>query len=185
MHDEHVKPPGCTIRVHGDVPQKAIDGLVAAIPMRTVIVEAESQVCGLNRKALKAAIEWQAQEWVEELMIHDMARPSDEPVKSCFAAIVDPGKLAEVVAELLRGFGFLIVENGDDPGDDMRLPAAEVFVENGTVAMHVYKTWNDCQGEPLVTSLAMPTARAFVLALLNAPTAFAQDVERMIQEAAT
>jgi len=144
--------------------------------------DAAPHVCGLDRKALTSAIEWQAQEWVEEFMIHDMARLSDEPIKSCFAAIADPEKLAAIVAELLREHGWQICD--DDPGDDLRLPSAEVFADDNDIGMHLYKTWNDCHGKPPSTGLTMCAARAFILALLNAPTATTQDVERMIQDAA-
>ena len=136
-------------------------------------------ICGLDRSALK----WRSQEWVEDLMIHDMARLSNEPIKSCFAAIVDPEKLAAVIGEMLRGFGFLIVENGDDPGDDMRFPATKVFVENGTVAMHLYKTWKDCEDEPSCVERPMPAARDLALRLLQLPKdATTEDALREVEK---
>lgn len=142
----------------------------------------DTTICGLDRKALKSALEWQAQEWVEESMTNEMGSFTDEPIKSCFAAIVDPKKLAAVIGETLRGCGFLIVENGDDPGDDMRFPAAEVFVENGTVAMHLYKTWKDCEDEPSCVERPMPAARDLALRLLQLPEgATAEDVSREVE----
>jgi len=136
-------------------------------------------ICGLDRKALKSALEWQAQEYVEEFMIHDMARLSDEPVKLCFAAIVDPEKLAEVVAELLRGSGWSVAKDGA-PIRSFALPLVQAFSFDGkSVSVTCWETYD--VGHQI--RFTMQQVRAFVLALLNAPTATTQDVERMIQEA--
>lgn len=119
-------------------------------------------ICGLDRKALKSALEWQAQEWVDEFMIRDMARLSDEPIKSCFAAIVDPEKLAAIIGETLRGFGFA------DLSDMEFAPSHEARVKAQDDQIMVCRRVNGAHklGGPLVT---MPHARALELRLLSLP----------------
>lgn len=58
-----------------------------------------------GRTALASALTWAAQEFVEEQMIADMARLADEPIRSCFAAIVDPEKLAKLLVGEGRRLG--------------------------------------------------------------------------------
>jgi hypothetical protein len=95
-------------------------------------------------------------------------------------AVHDPAKLAAIIAELMQAGEWHVYD--DDPGDDLQLPAAEVFVDGDNIGMHLYRTWNDCRGEPPFTGLTMPQARAFALALLDSPAVTAQDIERMIGE---
>lgn len=132
-------------------------------------------ICGFDRKALMSALEWQAQEWVEDFMIHDMARLSDEPIKSCFAAIMDPEKLAAIIAELLRGFGFA------DLSDMEFAPSHEARVKAQDDQIKVYQRLKGAHklGGPLFT---MPPARDLALRLLQLPKGTTvEDVSREVE----
>lgn len=95
-------------------------------------------------------------------------------------AVHDPAKLVAIIAELMQAGEWHVYD--DDPCDDLQLPAAEVFVDGDSIGLHLYRTWDDCRGEPPFASLTMPQARTFALRIINSPTATAQDIERMIGE---
>lgn len=136
-------------------------------------------ICGRNREALR----WALRD-VERPPHGGIAGATTDTWRARDAArvdICDPAKLAAIIAELLQDGEWHVYE--DDPGDDLQLPAAEVFVDGDNIGMHLYRTWDNCRGEPPFVCLSIPQSRAFALALLDAPNATTQDIERMIGEA--
>jgi hypothetical protein len=92
---------------------------------------------------------------------------SRESHNDALTAISMPEKLAEIVAELLRGLSVKPdVWSPEYPKDD---PSLAIHMDDGSFRAIV----------------SIPQARVFVLALLNAPMATVEDVEQMIQEVAT
>ena len=90
-------------------------------------------------------------------------------------AIVDPAKLAAIIAELIRLRGVLDLSESEIADVlEVRVCAhgEQIMIARRLPDMHKI-------GGPL---LNMPQARAFALALLDAPAATAQDIERMIGE---
>lgn len=135
-------------------------------------------ICGHERETLRRALEFANSSNLDKVS-RGWSRPHDYEGLVLFD-VHDPAKLAAIIAELFTDHDWHVYD--DDPGDDLRLPAAEVFVDDASIGMHLYESWFDCQGEPPFTSLTMPQARAFALRLLDATTATAQDIERMIGE---
>lgn len=89
--------------------------------------------------------------------------------------IVDPDKLAAITAELLRERGVPDLsesEFADVLEVRVRAHGEQIMIARRLPNMHKV-------GGPL---LEMPQARALTLALLDAPNATAQDIERMIEE---
>lgn len=136
-------------------------------------------ICGHDRETLKWALrvaEYQGEESAKIVCgtYAKLAFAYPDNADACgkrdaLWTIVEPTKLAKVISDTLREFRFCVVENGEDPGDDLFFPAVEVFADGDNVGMHLYKTWNDCQGEPKLTTFTMPQARALELRLLSLP----------------
>lgn len=146
-------------------------------------------ICGHDRETLKFV-----------LRAHDMAVPTvrEGILGNAETAAMDldiavPIQLIEVLGETLRGFGFSV--NGDKCDEKQTVVDIDLRGMANIITVKV----TDPEGLSAWFDLTMSKARAFVLALLNAPNVkvgsagswdvaktqplTTQDVERMIQEA--
>ena len=55
----------------------------------------------------------------------------------------------------------------DDPGDDLRLPAADVFVFRNGINIQSWISWAECRGEPPEHQFNMPKARALLASIMS------------------
>lgn len=132
----------------------------------------DTTICGHNREALRKALEF-----ANALDLDGISRGWPRPDNAYGALLFDihdPAKLAAIVAELVRerGIRAVIVDIGEHS-----LCGNDVTIRIGDAPM-IFTT------ESIVAFRSMPQARAFALALLDAPNATVQDVERMIGEVA-
>lgn len=127
----------------------------------------DTKICGHDRAALRKALEF-----ANALDLDGISRGWPQPDSTHGALLFDihdPAKLAAIIAELLRERGLSV--KTDPQYDCQWLVFADEYDAVSIVAPRFAK------------AITMPQARAFALALLDAPNATAQDVERMIGEA--
>ena len=122
-------------------------------------------ICGHDRETLQ----WALQHWERcgGLGGFDAVRRGDAYCDA-WRAIQDTAKLAAIIAELLRERGLSV--KTDPQYDCQWLVFADEYDAVSIVAPRFAK------------AITMPQARAFALALLDAPNATTQDIERMIGE---
>jgi hypothetical protein len=134
-----------------------------------------STVCGHDRETLRRAI-----------MLHELRERDDgagfmllshgtgQQTVDAYDDIRDPAKLAAIIAELVNVHGIEAKScvDGEQSGALISIVACS--------KTQTLSVWVDFDMNPIV--VAMPQARAFALRLLDAPTATAQDIERMIGE---
>ena len=133
-------------------------------------------ICGHGRDVLI----WVLSVHVRERCLMAPCELSETEAQSASDAVHDPAKLAEMLAARGRELGFFV---GIAVDMYCRGP---IFGARSTSADSI-KVWvRPVANEPSRSTdcdLDMPQARAFALALLDAPNATAQDIERMIGEA--
>lgn len=112
-------------------------------------------ICGHDRETLR---------WALECEYDNLPSCGCESHK-CQAQLDadDPAKLAAIIAELLRERGILVQRH------------AVVFTNSIAIVVRI-------GGDLKLPRFTMPQARKLALALLNAPNATLQDIERMIGE---
>jgi hypothetical protein len=128
------------------------------------------KICGHNRETLRLALRIKDSSGVT----CGGGTASPDAAQSALVDAGDPAKLAAIIAELICGTGLIV---GD--GQAVAASGVHVFVITDVEMIHVTRGLYDWRGHKQLT---MPKARAFTLALLDAPNATAQDVERMIGE---
>lgn len=133
----------------------------------------DTKICGHDREALRKALEF-----ANALDLDGISRGWPQPDSTHGALLFDihdPAKLAAIIAELLRERGvpdLSASEFADVLEVRVRAHGEQIMIARRLPDMHKI-------GGPL---LDMPQARAFALALLDAPNATAQDIEQMIGE---
>jgi hypothetical protein len=135
-------------------------------------------ICGHDRNALRKALEFANASSLDEIS-RGWPRP-DAGVGALLFDVHDPAKLAAIIVKLaVEGgrFGLVDYASVAELDDDMHTIGAYPW-HPSTVSIHIQYMDVD-----RTFTLNMPQARAFALALLDAPNATALDVERMIGEA--
>jgi hypothetical protein len=124
-------------------------------------------ICGHYRETWILALHhWNASSERAENIASEV-HPRDE-LCSAIKDLTDPSKLAAIVAELMSERGLSV--KTDPQYDCQWLVFADEYDAVSIVAPRFAK------------AITMPQARALALALLDAPNASVQDVERMIGE---
>lgn len=130
-------------------------------------------ICGHDRETLRRALEF-----ANSSNLDDVSRSWPSPIDVDGAILYnvhDPAKLAAIIAEPILASGVV------DLSEVEFAPLCECRIRaQGDIIAIVYRFVGAYKlGCKLLT---MPQARAIALRLLDAPTATAQDIERMIGE---
>jgi hypothetical protein len=140
-------------------------------------------ICGHDRETLQ----WAMESWIAidkgNIAVYAYGTKRCRPSRSrAFDDLNDPAKLAAIIAELLRGCGVNAASypskfNWDASGysTDWGIYWDTMIVRDGRMMIvHCMLI--------RMRELTMPQSRTFAIALLDAPTLTAQDIERMIGE---
>jgi hypothetical protein len=140
-------------------------------------------ICGHDRETLQWALSYARDELRLETFVQ--YPPWGDCLRAEYLAsrdIIDPAKLAAIIAELMHGLGLRAHINGPERDDIVITFWPNECHPSELAGIRIRSGLNSSYMRKFGAEYTMSQVRVFALRLLDATTATAQDIDRMIGE---